>query len=97
MIRITHPRPVLGRQKALGIEFRDGVAEVTELHPERDRALRQHGFEVAEIIEGIPLESLTRAELLDIAAIEGIDLPSKATKGQIIAAIDAHSGIPVVE
>lgn len=46
MIRITHPRPQLGRQSALGVEFVDGVATVTELHPERERALLQHGFTV---------------------------------------------------
>lgn len=46
MLRITHPRPQLGRQKDLGVEFIDGVALVESLHPERELALTQHGFTI---------------------------------------------------
>lgn len=46
MARITHPRPQLGRQQFLGVEFVDGIAEVEELHPERKQALLQHGFTI---------------------------------------------------
>ena len=43
-MRIFHPRPQIGRQKFIGVEFRDGVAEADSLHPERRLALEQHGF-----------------------------------------------------
>mgnify|MGYP001553901316 CR=1 FL=1 len=49
MLRITHPRPQLGRQKDLGIDFIDGVATVDELHPERELALDQHGFTIEKV------------------------------------------------
>lgn len=97
MIRITHPRPQLGRQSALGVEFIDGIATVEDLHPEREQALFQHGYEIAEIIVGTKLEDLSIAELRDIADVEGIDLPAKAKKAEIIAAIDASPNIPVIE
>ncbi len=44
VVRIFHPRPQIGRQQFIGVEFRGGVAEVDELHPERLVALEQHGF-----------------------------------------------------
>lgn len=43
-IRIIHPRPAAGRQSAFQVDFVDGVAEVEALHPERELALKQHGF-----------------------------------------------------
>lgn len=46
MIRLLHPRPAHGRQKFVGIEFRDGVAEVEQLHPEVEASLFQHGFTI---------------------------------------------------
>jgi hypothetical protein len=96
-IRITHPRPVAGRQTAFQVDFVDGWAEVESLHPERELALTQHGFIVAEVIEGTPLEALTKQELRDIAKDAGIELPAKATKPEIIAAINASPNIPVLE
>lgn len=45
-MRIIHPRPQLGRQSALGVDFVDGIATVESLHPERELALVQHGFTV---------------------------------------------------
>lgn len=96
MIRITHPRPELGRQVFLGVEFRDGVAEVESLHPERELALTQHSCVVAEVVEGIPLESLTVPELRDICAVEGIEIRARATKPEIIAAINT-APVPVLE
>jgi len=97
MLHITHPHPQLGRQVAFGVEFTDGVAEVESLHPEREAALIQHGFQIAEVIEGVRLEDMTKAELLDVAEVEGIDLPAKATKADIIAAINAAPNIRVLE
>lgn len=95
MIRITHPRPQLGRQKDLGVEFIDGVAEVEELHPERQLALVQHGYGV-ELV-GIRLEDLTVPELREIADQEGVDLPAKAKKPAIIKALDAAVPTAIIE
>lgn len=94
MIRITHPHPQAGRQKALGVEFIDGVAEVTELHPERGLALKQHGFE----IEGgdiVDLNALSKRELLDIADTEGIDVPKRATRAELIDIIASQPAEPI--
>jgi hypothetical protein len=93
VIRITHPRPQQGRQSALGVEFVDGSAAVENLHPEREQALIQHGFTIAS--DGVPLDSFTVAVLRDIADVEGIDLPAKAKKADIIAAIVA-AGLEVM-
>jgi hypothetical protein len=95
MIRITHPRPQQGRQSALGVEFVDGSAAVENLHPEREQALIQHGFTLASDGVGAPLDSFTVAVLRDIADVEGIDLPAKAKKADIIAAIVA-AGLEVM-
>lgn len=46
MITVRHPRPELGRQVFIGVEFVDGVATVESLHPEREAALLQHGFTI---------------------------------------------------
>ena len=83
MIRITHPHPKPGRQRAFGVEFIDGVAEVDAIHVERDRAFRQHGFTITggDIID---LSSLTRRELVDIATVEGVEFPKRATRQQLI-------------
>lgn len=95
-MRINHPRPELGRQKALGLEFVDGVAVVESLHPERELALRQHGYGIEADLEVeapfqealgepiIDLTSLTVPQLRDIAETEGVDLPTKARKPEII-------------
>lgn len=94
-MKITHPRPEAGRQEFLGIEFRDGVAIVDNVHPERLLALTQHGATVE--IEGMKLEDLTVRELREIADQEGIDLPSKATKARIIEALENAPHIPVLD
>lgn len=87
MIRITHPRPQAGRQRFLGIEFVDGTAQVTGLHPVREQALLQHGATIE--LEGVPLEDLSARELRELAVNEGIEVPKKASKAQIIALISA--------
>ena len=96
MIRITHPRPQLGRQRALGVEFVDGTAEVTELHPERELALKQHGFSV-EGGDIIDLNVLSRRELLDIADTEGIDVPKRATRAELIDIISRAPAEPIAD
>lgn len=92
---IKHPRPQLGRQQAFGIEFVDGVARVDSLHPERELALAQHGYTIEA--EGVPLESLSKGELVDLAQAADITVPAKATKAEIISAINASPSIPVLE
>lgn len=95
MIRITHPRPQAGRVRFLDVEFVDGVAEVDELHPVREQALFQHGFAIETHIVGVALEDLTVRELRDIAEVEGIDLPAKAKKHDIIALIQ-QAPLPII-
>jgi hypothetical protein len=95
-MRIIHPRPELGRQSAFGVDFIDGVATVDDIHPERERALLQHGFTVEKVLEGVKLEDLTKRELIKLATDENIDLPPRATKDQIIDALHTAPEIPVV-
>jgi len=95
-MRIIHPAPKLGRQIDLGVTFIDGVATVDHLHPERELALRMHGYTIeadpdveAPFQEAlgepiIDLSALTIPELRDIAETEGIDIPEKALKAEII-------------
>lgn len=45
-MRVLHPRPELGRQTFIGVEFVDGVAVIDAPHPEVVAALLQHGFTV---------------------------------------------------
>lgn len=64
-MRITHPRPQDGRQEDFGVTFVDGVAAVESLHPERELALRQHGFTIEHgtflTDDGGPFEPLPEA------------------------------------
>ena len=94
MIRITHPRPQLGRQSALGVEFVDGVATVETLHPERELALQQHGFTV-EGGDIVDLTALSRRELRDIAEVEGVTVTAKMTRDQLIKAIAELPAEPI--
>jgi len=102
-MRIIHPRPALGRQRALGVEFTDGVATVESLHPERELALLQHGYTIeadpeveapyhAGLGEAIvDLTSLTVPQLREIAEADGVDLPVKARKAEIIEILSRTS------
>lgn len=95
-MRIIHPQAVAGRQTEFDVEFTDGVATVESLHPERELALRQHGFRFEEDPEvvapyhgglGEPivdLAGMTIAQLREIAEMDGIDLPSKAKHAEIV-------------
>lgn len=65
MMRIVHPRPQLGRQKFIGVEFIDGVAEVESLHPEVQASLLQHGFTIQDLR---PAKKATTKALKDLAA-----------------------------
>ncbi|VHM07206.1 Uncharacterised protein [Streptococcus pyogenes] len=80
-MRIIHPRPELGRQEDFGVTFVDGVATVDELHPERDLALRQHGF----IIDPAPIIDLTTMTKAELRALipEDQQPPSSATRDEL--------------
>ncbi|WP_295851190.1 Rho termination factor N-terminal domain-containing protein [uncultured Microbacterium sp.] len=100
-MRIIHPQAVAGRQEAFDVEFTDGVATVEALHPERELALRQHGFRFEEDPEvvapyhgglGEPIVDLTAmtiAQLREIAEMDGIELPSKAKHAEIVEILSA--------
>lgn len=100
-MKITHPHPEPGRQEFIGVEFRDGVAFVDELHPERRLALTQHGATIEEelILDAIitPLSGLTKPELLKLAEDNNITVPSKATKAQVLDLLEAHEWPEVTE
>lgn len=105
-MRINHPRPQLGRQHDLGLEFTDGVAIVESLHPERELALLQHGYTITPDPEieapfqealGEPiidLEKLTRAELRAMLP-EDADVPSKASHSELIDLVAALPAEPI--
>lgn len=67
-MRVHHPRPALGRQKFIGVEFRDGIADLPEpVHPELELALLQHGFTIEKDLvvpepEEPPFEPLPTAD-----------------------------------
>lgn len=85
MPRIIHPRPLPGRQTAFQVEFRDGVAQVADLHPERALALTQHGFAIETPDDEAAFLDLTVKELRELAKIEGLELPRGANKAEIVA------------
>jgi hypothetical protein len=89
VFRITHPRPQAGRQTALGLTFTDGVATADTIHPERALALTQHGYTITEPVDDSPFMDLSVKELRELAAIEGLDVPKRATKPELVAAFIA--------
>lgn len=106
-MRIIHPRPLPGRQEAFQLEFVDGVATVDSLHPERELALRQHGYRLEEDPEvvapyhgglGEPivdLNAMTIAQLREIAETDGIELPSKAKHAEIVDILSTQPADPI--
>lgn len=66
MIRITAPRLILGASKFIGIQFRDGVAQVEYVHPEVEASLLQHRYtierELVSTDEESPFEQLPDAD-----------------------------------
>ena len=105
-MRITHPRPQEGHQTDFDVEFTDGVAVVESLHPERELALRQHGFAIepdADVTEPfqealgepiIDLEKLTRSELRAMLP-EGTDVPAKASHRELVDVVAALPTAPI--
>ncbi|WP_437582727.1 hypothetical protein ACSAGD_10705 [Paramicrobacterium sp. CJ85] len=57
MYKITHPRPQAGRQVEFGVDFTDGVALVSSLHPVRLQAFKQHRFRVEPVCELVGTDS----------------------------------------
>lgn len=106
-MRIFHPRPELGRQSMFDVEFIDGVANVDSLHPERELAFIQHGFRIEQDVEVeapsqeglgeeiVDLNSLSVPQLRDIAETEGVDLPSKARKPEIVKILSELPAEPI--
>lgn len=105
-MRINHPRPALGRQRDLGLEFIDGVAVVESLHPERELALRQHGYTIEADLEVqapfqeaigepiIDLETLTKAGLRAMLP-EDADVPAKATHAELVKLVSELPADPI--
>lgn len=89
MFHVHTPEPTTGTTTFLDVEFHDGVAHVEDLHPVRELALIQHGYRVEHELVGETLESQTVPELRKLAEEEGIDLPPKAKKPEILAALNA--------
>lgn len=105
-MRIIHPRPQAGRQTDFGVDFIDGVAEVESLHPERELALRQHGFVIDADLDVeapfqealgepiIDLEKLTRSELRAMLPADS-DVPTKASHRELVDAVAALPADPI--
>lgn len=106
-MRIIHPRPQAGHQSDFQVDFTDGVATVESLHPERELALLQHGFTIEADLdvevphhgalgdEIIDLNSLTKAELREIANQEGIEIPAKATRPEMVEILSRQPATPI--
>lgn len=89
MPKVHHPRPGFTGAARIGrrsLEFTDGVAELVG----PAASWRRAGYTVTgdEDVAN-SLEDATVAELRDLAAVRGVDVPSKATKADIIWAIKA--------
>lgn len=105
-MRINHPRPQLGRQRDLGLEFIDGVAIVESLHPERELALLQHGYTITPDPEVeapfqeaigepiIDLEKMTKAELRALLP-EDADVHAKASHGDLVKLVSELPPEPI--
>lgn len=96
MFHVHTPQPSNGTTTFLDVEFHDGVAHLEDLHPVRELALIQHGYRVetdrgpVELYHGgqgepiVDLNSMTIPQLREIAEMDGIDLPAKARRAEII-------------
>lgn len=103
-MRIFHPRPELGRQSTFDVEFIDGVASVDSLHPERELAFVQHGYRIEPDLDAseealgneiVDLNSLNVRQLRDIAEVEGVELPAKARKPEIVKILSELPAEPI--
>ncbi len=105
-MRINHPRPQLGRQRDLGVEFIDGVAIVESLHPERELALRLHGYTIEADPEvevpfqdalGEPIVDLTKLTRAELRARlpEDADVPAKASHAELVDLVAALPAEPI--
>lgn len=106
-MRIVHPRPELGAQSDLGVDFIDGVATVESLHPERELALLQHGYIIEADPEidapyhgglGEPILDLTKLSKAELRALfpEDADLPAKLTRLELIDRAAALPAKPII-
>lgn len=89
MFHVHTPTPTRGRSKFLDVEFVDGVAHLDTLHPVRAQALTQHGYRVVRQFE---LDELNVFELRKMATGLGVDVPARAKKPELVAALhDAYT------
>lgn len=101
MTTITLPTHLKGTHVLAGIEFTDGTAAVDRLGSNTRRFLEITGAtfsddETAPSTDALTIETMqvgdklltdcTVPELRDLAKSEGIDLPAKATKPEILSA-----------
>lgn len=105
-MRIIHPRPEAGRQHDLGVDFTDGVAIVETLHPERELALRQHGYTIeADPEVEVPFQEALGEPIIDLTALtkaelrallpEGAEVPKRANHGELVALVAALPAEPI--
>jgi len=100
MLTITLPEHLASVQLLAGIEFTDGVARVDVLGSHARRFFDLIGAAIIDapesdddapltaetvIVGEKPLAELTVPELRELAKIEGIDLPAKALKPEILS------------
>ncbi|MCW2165399.1 hypothetical protein B0I12_002554 [Microbacterium hydrothermale] len=107
MFHVHTPQPSTGTTTFLDVEFHDGVAHLEDLHPVRELALMQHGYRVetdrgpVEVYpEGqggayVDLNTLTVPQLRELADADGVDLPAKARRDDIIAILSALPPQPI--
>ena len=101
MLTITLPEHLADSHVLAGVAFADGIATVAELGSHTRHYFELVGATVAEVpevvaddpdsiaalaVDGRLLTDCTVAELRDIADAEGIELPAKAKKPEILHA-----------
>lgn len=107
MLTIALPQRLATVHLLAGIEFVDGVATVDQLGSNTRYFLEFVGATIADSdaptpapdvdapavddADETPLAERTVAELREIADFEGIDLPSRATKAEILNALRPES------
>lgn len=94
-MQVKAPRPVQGRARAFGLVFHDGYAHPDQLGDEQAAALRQHGYTIEDSPGFVDLTKLTKPELLDIAATEGVTVPPRATKAQLVDLLSRRPAAPI--
>lgn len=95
-MKITLPFSAPGERVVGGILFTEGVADVTVLGTHARTFFERKGatFDAVDARAEaglVELTSLSRRELDDIAAVEGLEHPAKASKAELIDLISSQS------